>query len=61
MPDSRADLKECELCSDNSEFRPGTVSPAPAATSPAATADPAVEAMVQKLTDEILSQLKTQG
>lgn len=62
MPDSRADLKECELCSDNSEFRPGTtVSPAAAPASPAPAADPNVEAMVQKLTDEILTQLKAQG
>ena len=29
MPDTRADLKECELC-DNGDFRPGVVCAAPA-------------------------------
>lgn len=57
MPDPRADLKECELCDDHSEFRPGVVceTPAPPSTEPAA--DPDLEPLVQKLTDEILKQL----
>ena len=61
MPDPRAGLAECELCSDNSEFRPGAVCPTPApaaqARAASATADPEVEALVQKLTNEILHQL----
>jgi len=59
MPDPRAKLQECEFCDDNSEFRPGVVCAAPAAP---AAGDPApspeVEALVQKLTDEILRQLE---
>lgn len=60
MPDPRADLAECELCNDNSEFRPGAVCPATppaAAPAPANAADPEVEKLVQTLTDEILRQL----
>ena len=57
MPDTRASLKECELC-DSSEFRPAVVCP-PAgqasATEPPPDAD--VEALVQKITDEILRRL----
>jgi L-fuculose-phosphate aldolase len=61
MPDNRADLKECELC-DNSDFRPGVVcqvpgqSPGDGAASGEA-ADPQIEALVQKLTDQILKEL----
>jgi L-fuculose-phosphate aldolase len=58
MPDPRADLNECELCNDNSEFRPGVVcEPAnvPARTEPAA--NPEIEALVAKIADEILKQL----
>jgi len=59
MPDPRANLKECELA-DNSDFR-GTVicqssSSAPAQSEPAPDAN--VEALVQKLTEEILRQLQ---
>lgn len=58
MPDPRADLKECELCDDNSEFRAGVVCPPPAiAAAPDAVSNPEIEALVQKLTDEILRQL----
>jgi L-fuculose-phosphate aldolase len=58
MPDPRADLKECELCDDNSEFRPGVVCPPPAVSAGAEPPpNPEVEALVQKLTDEILRQL----
>lgn len=55
MPDPRANLKECELC-DANEFRPGAVC---ATTSAPATPEPnaEVEALVQKLTDEIVRQL----
>jgi L-fuculose-phosphate aldolase len=61
MPDPRANLKECELC-DNSEFRPAVASETPSALS-AASAEPApdpnVEALVQKITEEILRQLSS--
>ncbi|MFA5263111.1 MAG: class II aldolase/adducin family protein [Opitutaceae bacterium] len=61
MPDSRADLKECELCDDNSEFRASVVCPAPAAPANPAQAEPQstpeIEALVRKLTDEIMKQL----
>lgn len=59
MPDNRAGLKECELC-DNSDFRPGVVCqvppPAQAEEAPAKD-DPAVEAMVRQIADQILKQI----
>lgn len=60
MPDRRDELKECELC-DNSDFRPGVVcqvsakAAAPSAGEP--VPDPAVEELVQKLTNEIMQRL----
>ncbi|MFT3781311.1 MAG: class II aldolase/adducin family protein [Nibricoccus sp.] len=61
MPDPRANLKECELC-DSAEFRPGAVCEVPAHGASAASADPKptpeIEGLVQKLTEEILKQLK---
>ncbi len=60
MQDRREGLKECELC-DNSEFRPGVVCQVPAKVEGGAPEgdkpDPAVEALVQQLTDQILKQL----
>lgn len=58
MPDNRDGLKECELC-DNSDFRPGVacVPQKPVDTSGPA-ADPAAEAIVASLTEQILKQLK---
>ena len=60
MPDSRADLKECELC-DNSDFRPGVVCQVPAKTgddtASSEAPDPQIEALVQKLADQILKEL----
>jgi L-fuculose-phosphate aldolase len=60
MPDPRAGLKECELC-DSADFRPGVVcstdsreAPSPAGTS---GTDPAVEAVVKKITEQLLKQL----
>jgi len=58
MPDPRAELQECELCNDNSEFRPGVVCDVPsvpAASEP--SANPEIEVLVQKITDEIVRQL----
>jgi len=59
MPDNRDGLKECELC-DNSDFRPGVscvVSQPADSSGPAA--DPAAEALVATLTEQILKQLKS--
>ena len=59
MPDPRANLKECELC-DSAEFRPGAGCAAPAkeSASSGATADPAIEALVQKISEQLVKQLQ---
>lgn len=59
MDDIRANLRECELC-DNAEFQPGVVCQAPdTRASGNASADNAeAEAMVQRITDLIMEQLK---
>lgn len=57
MPDPRASLKECELC-DTTEFRAGAVCESPVAPREPAP-NPDVEALVQKLTDEIYRRLST--
>src|SRR6266568_1651085 len=58
IPDPRHGLKECELC-DNNEWRPGVMcgvpSSAPANASPSAAPDPEAEALVQAITDQIMS------
>ncbi|MDO8539645.1 MAG: class II aldolase/adducin family protein [Opitutaceae bacterium] len=60
MPDSRDQLRECELC-DNSDFRPGVVCQVPSrsgGSTPGSVApDPAVEALVAKIADEIMKRL----
>jgi L-fuculose-phosphate aldolase len=59
MPDPRANLKECELC-DSADFRPGVVcQPAPREEQALAGApvDPAIEALVKKVAEQILKQL----
>ncbi len=61
MPDTRDQLKECELC-DNSDFRPGvtchaaTGEASPGTGGPAA--DPGIEAMVARIAGEILGKMK---
>ncbi len=59
MPDPRAGMKECELC-DNSDFRSPVVSQTSSAPD-AAPVEPAldanIEALTQRITDEILRQL----
>jgi L-fuculose-phosphate aldolase len=61
MPDPRAGMKECELC-DNSDFRSAVICQTPSAPD-AAPAEPSpdanVEALVQKITEEILRQLSS--
>ncbi len=54
MPDPRAGLKECELC-DSADFRPATVCAAPVPEGPAA--DPQVEELVRRVTEQILASL----
>ena len=58
MPDSRAELRECELC-DNSDFRPGVTCQVPSDGDGAAAEQPdaGVEAAVRQITDQILKQL----
>lgn len=63
MDDIRADLKECELC-DNNEFRPGVVCAVPgtpSAASPAPQsalkADPEMDTLVARITEEIMAKL----
>jgi L-fuculose-phosphate aldolase len=61
MPDPRAGLKECELC-DSNEFRPAVTAetaPALSAASPEPAPDANVEALVEKITEEILRQLSS--
>ena len=59
IPDPRTDLKECQLC-DNNEWRPGVSCEVPAkpVADTAAAADPAIEQMVQTITDEIVARMK---
>jgi L-fuculose-phosphate aldolase len=58
MPDPRSGLKECELC-DSADFRPGVVCAAPAKNEASASEsrDPQIEAIVAKITEQILKQL----
>jgi len=59
MPDPRAGLKECELC-DSADFRPGVVcavADKDAGASSGEPLDPQVEAVVQKITEQIMKQL----
>ena len=60
MPDPRANLRECELC-DSADFRPGAVNQSPSREGAAAgePADPAIEAAVQQITDQIFKQITT--
>jgi L-fuculose-phosphate aldolase len=59
IPDPRFGLKECELC-DNDGWRPGVTCavPDPESTPPPSTetADPHAEALVQAITDQIMSR-----
>jgi L-fuculose-phosphate aldolase len=57
IPDPRFGLKECELC-DNAEWRPGVTCAATAEQTDSAATDPEAEAVVQRITDEILERVK---
>jgi L-fuculose-phosphate aldolase len=55
IPDPRLGLKECELC-DNDQWRPGVSCAATTpAAAPVAGADAQAEALVQAITDQIMS------
>ncbi len=58
IPDPRFGLKECELC-DNEGWRPGVTcavgSSGGAQTAPSVAPDPEAEALVQAITDQIMS------
>ena len=57
MDDKRDNLKECQLC-DNDDFRPGVVCDVPQVAAPSGTQlNPEAEALVKKLTDEIVSKM----
>ncbi|RKX34151.1 MAG: class II aldolase/adducin family protein [Verrucomicrobia bacterium] len=63
MDDKREEWKECELC-DNSEFRPGVVCSVPgtpvagkSAADPGPGSDPQLEALVTKITGQIMDKL----
>jgi L-fuculose-phosphate aldolase len=60
IPDPRHGLKECELC-DNDGWRPGVtcaVATSGPPSTPAAAADPEAEALVQAITDQIISRTR---
>lgn len=62
MPDTRDQLKECELC-DNGDFRPGVTCHPPARTDASASdqgpvLDPALEPLVAKIAEQIWARLE---
>jgi L-fuculose-phosphate aldolase len=57
IPDPRIGLKECELC-DNNEWRPGVSCAVQNAEANGAAPDAEAEALVQTITDQILSRAK---
>ena len=58
IPDPRIGLKECELC-NNDEWRPGVMCPLPPKQTDAPAPDQQTEALVQAITDQIMSKLQT--
>ena len=56
IPDPRHGLKECELC-DNNEWRPGVACAVPPKTETGAGGDPEAEAVVQAITEQIMSRM----
>jgi L-fuculose-phosphate aldolase len=57
IPDPRIGLKECELC-DNNEWRPGVSCAVQNSQANGAAPDAEAEALVQTITDQILSRSK---
>ncbi|MGA2747187.1 MAG: class II aldolase/adducin family protein [Verrucomicrobiota bacterium] len=58
IPDPRIGLKECELC-NNDEWRPGVACAIPPKAIEDTQADEQAEALVQAITDQIMSKLNT--
>ncbi len=58
IPDPRIGLKECELC-NNDEWRPGVSCALPPKQTGAAGPDQQAEALIQAVTDQIMSKLQT--
>ena len=56
IPDPRIGLKECELC-NNDEWRPGVSCAVPPKQIEETAVDPKAEALVQAITDQIMSKL----
>jgi L-fuculose-phosphate aldolase len=56
IPDPRIGLKECELC-NNDEWRPGAVCAQPPKQTGAVAPDQQAEALVQAITDQIMSRV----
>jgi L-fuculose-phosphate aldolase len=57
IPDPRIGLKECELC-NNDEWRPGAMCAPPPKQTDATAPDQQAEALVQAITDQIMSKLQ---
>jgi L-fuculose-phosphate aldolase len=57
IPDPRIGLKECELC-NNDEWRPGAACAAPPKENGGAGPDQQAEALIQAITDQIMSKLQ---
>jgi L-fuculose-phosphate aldolase len=58
IPDPRIGLKECELC-NNDEWRPGVACALPPKQTDGTEPDPQAEALIQAITDQIMSKLQT--
>ncbi len=58
IPDPRIGLKECELCSTD-EWRPGVMCAVPPKQDDGAAPDQQAEALIQAITDQIMSKLET--
>ncbi|HEV7927043.1 MAG TPA: class II aldolase/adducin family protein [Verrucomicrobiae bacterium] len=58
IPDPRIGLKECELC-NNDEWRPGVACAVPPKTVGDIGPDQQAEALIQAITDQIMSKLQT--
>jgi len=58
IPDPRIGLKECELC-NNDEWRPGVACAVPPKTVGDIGPDQQAEALIQTITDQIMSKLQT--